>query len=89
MRTSVPEKLLAIVEEIEARGQTNPTRLTVLKRWFEHPGRLPAFGLWVARRSAGRKGRTKGPAGALLGEARALLGSDVTPSIDLRAAKSL
>jgi hypothetical protein len=89
MRTSVPEKLLAIVEEIEARDQTNPTRLTVLKRWFEHPGRLPAFGLWVARRSAGRKGRTKGPAGALLGEARALLGPDATSSIDLRVAKSL
>lgn len=79
MRTNVPEKLLAIVEEIDARGCANPTRLTVLKKWFGRPGRMPAFGLWVARRSAGRKGKTKGAAGALLDEARHLLGSDSQP----------
>lgn len=78
MRTQVPEKLLAIVEEIDTHGQANLTRLTVLKKWFEHPGRLPAFGLWIARRSAGRKGKTKGEARGLLDEARALLGTTAT-----------
>lgn len=92
MRTNVPEKLLAIVDEIDARGCANPTRLTVLKKWFKQPGRLPAFGLWVAQLSAGRKGRTKGAAGALLDEARALLGLTTTrgqPAIKRRAALSL
>ncbi len=78
MRSNVPEKLLAIVEEIDARGHASLTRLTVLKKWFENPGRLPALGLWVARRAAGRKGKTKAEAGALLNEARALLGSTAT-----------
>lgn len=78
MRANVPEKLLAIINEIDAHGSASLTRLTVLKKWFEHPGRLPSFGLWVARRAAGRKGRTKGEAGGLLNEARTLLGSTAT-----------
>ena len=78
MRTNVPEKLLAIVEEIDAHGSAKLTRLTVLKKWFEHAGRLPAFGLWVARRAAGCKGKTEGVAGALMDEARALLGTTAT-----------
>jgi hypothetical protein len=89
VRTAVPEKLLKIVEDIDSLGNANQTRLTVLKKWFERPGRLPAFGLWVARRSAGRKGKTKGPAGALLDEARVLLGPDATLSINRWDAKSL
>jgi hypothetical protein len=40
---------------------------------------LPAFGLWVARHSADRKGKTKAEAGALLlDEANALLGTTAT-----------
>ena len=78
MRTQVPEKLLAIIEEIDAQGSASLTRLTVLKKWFEHPGRLSAFGLWIAKRAAGRKGKTKAEAGALLDEARALLGTTAT-----------
>ena len=78
MRTQVPEKLQAIVEEIDGHGSASLTRLTVLKKWFEHPGRLPAFGLWNAKRAAGRKGKTKAAAGALLNEARALLGTTAT-----------
>jgi len=30
------------------------TRLTVLKKWFEIPGRLPSFGLFIASRSLRR-----------------------------------
>ncbi len=94
MRTRVPERLLTIVEEIDAHGSASLTRLTVLKKWFEHPGRLPAFGLWVAKRAAGRKGKTKDEAGALLDEARALLGTTATResflhAVDLGAAKLL
>lgn len=85
MRTQVPEKLLAIVEEIDAHGSASLTRLTVLKKWFEHPGRLPAFGLWIAKRAAGRKGKTKAAAGALLNKARALLGTTATREGFLRA----
>ena len=78
MRTVVPEKILKIIDDIETHGNVPLTRLTVLKKWFEHPGRLPAFGLWIARRAAGRKGKTTGAAGALLDEARVLLGSAAT-----------
>ena len=73
MRTSVPEKIIKIIDQIDAEGNANLTRLTVLKKWFEHPGRLPAFGLWVAARAASRKGKTAGAAGELFDEARALL----------------
>lgn len=66
------------VDDLDASGSANQTRLTVLKKWFERPGRLPAFGLWVARRSAGRKGKTRGAAGGLLDEGRRLLGTDGT-----------
>jgi hypothetical protein len=94
MRTAVPEKLLAIVEDIDAHGSTNLTRLTVLKKWFERPGRLPAFGLWMAKRAAGQKGKTKAAAGAFLDEARALLGTTATResfrrTVEPRAAKLL
>lgn len=89
MRTAAPEKLLKIVEDLDRLGSVNQTRLTVLKKWFEHPGRLPAFGLWVARRAAGRKGKTKGPAGALLDEARILLRPEAAASIHRPAAKAL
>ncbi|MEZ5432402.1 MAG: hypothetical protein R3F31_14740 [Verrucomicrobiales bacterium] len=84
--------LLTIVEEIDAHGSASLTRLTVLKKWFEHPGRLPAFGLWVAKRAAARKekpGRGRCP----IGQAR-LLGTTATResfqhSVDLGAAKLL
>ena len=94
MRTDVPENILKIVEDIKTQGNAPLTRLTVLKKWFEHPGRLSAFGLWIARRAAGRKGKTKGEAGALLNEARKLLGTAATresvlQQIDPKAAESL
>ncbi len=78
MRTAVPEKILKIIEDIDARGNVSLTRLTVLKKWFEAPGRLSAFGLWLARRASGRKGKTKGEAGRLLDETRVLLGASST-----------
>lgn len=94
MRTAIPEKILKIIQDVDTRGNVSLTRLTVLKKWFEAPGRLSAFGLWLARRAAGRKGKTKGVAGALLDETRALLGTSSTreslfQQIDRAAAKNL
>lgn len=94
MRSTVPEKVLAIIDEIHRRGYAEQTRLTVLKGWFKHPRRLSTFGLWLARKAAGRKGKTKGTAGALLNEVRRLLGTSATrdslfQQIDRAAAKSL
>ena len=78
MRTAVPEKILKIIEDIDTQGNASLTRLTVLKKWFEAPGRLSAFGLWLARRASGRKGKAKGAAGALLDETRVLLRTSST-----------
>ena len=94
MRTAVPEKILKIIADIETKGNASLTRRTVLKKWFGHPGRLPAFGLWVARRAAGRPGKTKGEHDALLREAGALLGpastrESVFAQPDRRAAEDL
>jgi hypothetical protein len=94
MRTAIPEKILKIIQDPDARGNASLTRLTVLKKWFEAPGRLSYFGQWLARRAAGRKGKTKDAAGALLDETRALLGTSSTreslfQQIDRAAAKNL
>ena len=94
MSSEAPEKILKIVGDMEARGNVALTRLTVLKKWFEAPGRLPAFGLWIARQAVGSKGKIKGQAGALLEETRALLGTKATRDslfqrIDRVAAKRL
>jgi len=78
MQTNVPDKILKVIDDIESQGNVNLTRLTVLKKWFEHPGRLSAFGLWIARKASGRKGKTKGEAGDLLTETRKLLGTSST-----------
>jgi len=65
MRTKVPEKLIALVDDVERLGSAPLTRLTVLKKWFEYPGRLPAFALWVAKRANSRKGKSTGEAAEL------------------------
>ncbi len=59
MRTAVPEKIQEIITDIDSQGNASLTRLKVLKNCFEHPGRLSVFGLWIARRAAGRKEKTK------------------------------
>ena len=94
MPISISTKLQAIVDEIDTQGYARLTRLTVLKKWFEHPGRLSAFGLWMAKHAAGSKVRTKAAAGALLKEAQALLRATGTREVsgrpvDLRAARRL
>jgi len=73
MRSSSPEKLLQLVDEIGAKGSASLTRLTILKEWFERPERLSAFALWVATRATSRKGKTGGAAAELFRDARTLL----------------
>lgn len=91
MRTNVPEKLLEIAEEIGAKGSAKLTRLTVLKKWFERSERLVPFAVWVAARATSRKGKTKGEAAQLFGEARSLLKglNELRPSFDEAAAQRL
>lgn len=91
MRTSVPENLRKVVDEIDAQGQASLARLTVLKKWFVRPKRLSAFALWVAARAVSRKGKTGRVAAALFLEARALVsGLDkTTPKLNRRAAQRL
>jgi hypothetical protein len=90
MRTSIPEKLLKIVEEIDERGNASLTRLTVLKKWFVRPERLSAFAIWIATRAVSRKSKTSGAAAGFFREARTLLaGLDKHPQLDRRATQVL
>ena len=73
MSSSVQQQLAAIIAEIDRTGHADVLRLTVLKKWFRQPGRLAAFGLWVARRAAARGALSDGVAAELLGQAHALL----------------
>lgn len=96
MRTAVPDKLIKIIDDIDAEGNAGLTRLTVLKKWFEAPGRknnnrLRAFAVWAARRALSRKGKTAGAAGELFSESRPLLGGlgQVRPTLQAKAAADL
>ncbi len=92
MRTHVPEKLLKIIDDIEQTGSASPARLTVLKKWFEHPGRLIAFALWVASRAVSRKGKSTGETAALFAAAKSWLASvdlSRTPPFDPGDAETL
>jgi hypothetical protein len=65
--------------------------LTVLKKWFERPGRLSAFAIWVAARANSRKGKTAGAAGELFKTGQALLGKvpPCFPKVDPKGAEQL
>ena len=91
MRTNIPEKLLKISDDIAAQGNVSLTRLTVLKKWFEEPGRLPSFAVWVASRASSRKGKTIGPAAELFKASRALLAKAerCNPQLDKAAVHTL
>jgi hypothetical protein len=85
MPASVLEKLNVIIGQIHRAGNADLMRLTVLKRWFERPGRLAAFALWIASRGASRGGGASGRARDLFREANALLsgqraGSELSPA---------
>ncbi len=89
--TDIAEKLLKISGEITSRGNVNLTRLTVLKKWFAHPGRLPPFAIWVARRAISGKGKTGAEATELFRQARALLAgvNPYAPKVNRKSANAL
>ena len=78
MRSVIPEKLLRLIDEIDDHGHADLDRLKVVTPWFKPAERPGIFGLWAAKRAAGRKGKTIGEAGKLLDEARKLLGGTST-----------
>jgi hypothetical protein len=74
VRTTLPEKLGKILQEIGQRGWANETKLTVLRKWFEEkPDRLSSFALFIAKRASGSKTKRSKEAAQLMREARALL----------------
>jgi hypothetical protein len=79
MKSGTHEKLLKIVAMIDTTGNASLTRLTVLKKWFEIPGRLSDFALWLARRSIICTAETCTDANALFDEALVLLGPPGDP----------
>jgi hypothetical protein len=91
MRSGVPERLLALADEIAAEGNATLTRLTVLKRWFDRPARLAAFAIWMGARAIARKGKATGEAAELFREGRKLLGriDPCAPHVDRDAAEQL
>ena len=89
--TDVRQKLLKIADDIAERGNANLTRLTVLKKWFGHPGRLPPFAIWVASQAISGKGKTGVEATELFRQARALLArvNPYAPRVNRTSAKAL
>lgn len=94
MKTGTHNKLLKIIATIDTTGNASLARLTVLKKWFEIPGRLPAFALWLARCAILHNSKTGDDAGVLFDEALILLGEANDPvhianRINNTAAKNL
>jgi len=69
----IPYKMQKIVDDIEKRGNVSLTRLTVLKKWFERPSRLPSFGIFIARRAVSHTRGTTEETRELFREAQSFL----------------
>ena len=90
-RTTIAYKLGDIAAAIKQRGSANPTRLTVIKKWFEVPSHLSSFAIFIADQASRRKTKTTKEASELIREARTLLAdADVfAPKIPRKAATRL
>ena len=55
----ISQKLQKIIADINECGHASVTRLTVLKKWFEIPERLPSFGASIAKQSSSRWGKRR------------------------------
>jgi hypothetical protein len=90
MPTDVPEKLVKIVRDMDECDNVSLTRLTVLKKWFERPVRLRAFGVWIAQQACARKEKSAGAA-ALIADAWELVGGadELHPRLKRAAAEAL
>jgi hypothetical protein len=73
MPTPTADKLTAVIAQVAAEGNADVLRLTVLKKWFQRPGRLQAFALWVAWRALEQGRAAEAPASDLFAEAEMLL----------------
>jgi hypothetical protein len=82
MAFTIHQKLASIVEEIDRKGFAELVRLSVLKKWFEKPGRMTAFALWIAEQAATGEAPRSEPEAALLEQVRALL-TDIPARGDL------
>lgn len=90
MPKSVADKLSAVIAQIDECGNADLLRLTVLKKWFERPGRLAAFALWVASRAVVHGSGLGEPASALFREVHELLWHrEIGGGLDRRAAERL
>ena len=70
---NISEKLRDIATDIKEHGHANLTRLTVLKKWFEAPGRIMSFGAFIAIQASRPTRKTTKKAEQLLCEAREIL----------------
>jgi hypothetical protein len=66
-------KLLKIIADIRGCNHVNVVRLTVLKKWFEIPHRIPSFGIFVASRASRQTDETTTEATDLFREVREVL----------------
>ncbi len=84
-------KLQKIVADIRESGNATLTRLTVLKRWFETPWRIQAFGVFIARQAIRRRSGETPEVEAMFVEAHEFLaGMDpVHPTFPAKAARAL
>lgn len=91
MRTNIPEKLLAIIQQIDEEGDAQITRLTVLKKWFDSPARIKSFAIWLATRVCAQAGKTKPDVKKLFAAARKLIrGKDLmSPTFDRKEVSAL
>ena len=69
----ISHKLQKIITDIKTTGNANLTRLTVLKKWFETPYRLPSFGIFIANQASRQAHDTTKEADELFREARDIL----------------
>ena len=89
--TGIAARLRKVVADIRDQGDVNLTRLTLLKKWFEAPGRLASFGVFIAHYASHRTQGKTPEAKALYQEARTLLadGTMFDPRIPRPAAMAL
>jgi hypothetical protein len=59
MTSNVPDKIVHLLNELESNGFLNTTRLTVLKKWFDHSNRLIQFTFFIAKKAISQKGKVK------------------------------
>jgi hypothetical protein len=69
----ISRKLQKIIADIHECGHASVTRLTVLKKWFEIPDRVPFFGVSIAKQTLKQVGKATKEAVELLHEASEML----------------